>query len=113
MMRYNLNHAKWDASSCKYFMVIKSSIMNAIRGVISPCETAKEYLKKVENQFTSSSKMYVSTIIKRLLMKKYFFSSGVREHILKMSNMTSKLKAMDMRLKDEFVVHLVMSSLPT
>jgi hypothetical protein len=30
-----------------------------------------------------------------------------------MSNMTSKLKAMDMRLKDEFVVHLVMSSLPT
>jgi hypothetical protein len=29
-----------------------------------------------------------------------------------MSNMTSKLKTMDMGLKDEFLVHLVMSSLP-
>jgi hypothetical protein len=29
-----------------------------------------------------------------------------------MSNMASKLKSMDMGLKDEFLVHLVMSSLP-
>jgi hypothetical protein len=29
-----------------------------------------------------------------------------------MSNMTSKLKTMDMWLKDEFLVHLVMSFLP-
>jgi hypothetical protein len=36
----------------------------------------------------------------------------VREHILKMSNMASKLKPMDMGLKDELLVHLVMSSLP-
>jgi hypothetical protein len=35
-----------------------------------------------------------------------------REHILKMSSMASKLKPMDMGLKDEFIVHLVMSSLP-
>jgi hypothetical protein len=29
-----------------------------------------------------------------------------------MSNMTFKVKTMDMGLKDEFLVHLVMSSLP-
>jgi hypothetical protein len=29
-----------------------------------------------------------------------------------MSNMASKLKTMDMGLKDEFLIHLVMSSLP-
>jgi hypothetical protein len=29
-----------------------------------------------------------------------------------MSNMSSKLKTMDMGLKDEFIIHLVMSSLP-
>jgi hypothetical protein len=29
-----------------------------------------------------------------------------------MSNMASKLKTVDMGLKDEFLVHLVMSSLP-
>jgi hypothetical protein len=44
--------------------------------------------------------------------EKYTFGSEVREHIIKMSNMASKLKSMDMGLKNEFVVHLVMSSLP-
>jgi hypothetical protein len=66
----------------------------------------------VESQFTGSSKTYASTIIKKPVTKKYSFGSGVREHILKMSNMTSKLKTMDMGLKDEFLIHLVMSSLP-
>jgi hypothetical protein len=93
-------------------MVIKSFIKEAIRGGISDCETTKKYLKKVESQFTGSSKTYARTIIKKLVSEKYSFGSGVREHILKMSNMASKLKIMDMGLKDEFLVHLVMSSLP-
>jgi hypothetical protein len=111
-MAYNLEHAKWNASNRKCLMVIKSSIKEAIRGGILDCETAKEYLKKVESQFTGSSKTYASTIIKKLVTEKYSFDSGVREHILKMRNMSSKLKTMDMGLKDEFLVHLVMSSLP-
>jgi hypothetical protein len=93
-------------------MVIKSSIKEAIRGAILNCETTNEYLKKVESQFTDSSKTYASTIIKRLVTEKYFFDSEVREHNLKMSSMASKLKLMDMGLKDKFIIHLVMSSLP-
>jgi hypothetical protein len=50
-------------------MATKSSIKEAIRGEIPNCEIAKEYLKKVESQFTSSSKTYASTIIKRLVME--------------------------------------------
>jgi hypothetical protein len=111
-MAYDLERAKWDASNRKCLMVIKSSINEGIRRGIPDCGTAKEYLKKMKNQFTGSSKTYASTMIKKLVTEKYSFSSGVREHILKMSNMTSKLKTMDMGLKDEFLVHLVMSSLP-
>jgi hypothetical protein len=111
-MAYDLERAKWDASNCKCLMVIKSSIKEVIRGEIPDCVIAKEYLKKVESQFTGSSKTYASTIIKKLVTEKYSFGSGMREHILKMSNMASKLKTMDMGLKDEFLVHLVMSSLP-
>jgi hypothetical protein len=76
-MAYDLEHAKWDTSNCKCLMVIKSSIKEAIRGGIPNCETAKEYLKKVESQFTGPSNTYASTIIKRLVMKKYSFDSGV------------------------------------
>jgi hypothetical protein len=111
-MAYDLEHVKWDASNRKCLMVIKSSIMEAIRGAIPKCETAKEYLMKVQSQFTSSSKTHVSTIIKRLVTEKYSFDNRVRVHILNMSNMSSKLKPMDMGLKDEFLVYLVISSLP-
>jgi hypothetical protein len=111
-MAYDLEHARWDASNRKCLMIIKSSIKEAIRGGISDYETAKEYLKKVKSQFTGSLKTYANTIIKRLVTKKYSLGSGVREHILNMSNMSSKLKTVNMRLKDEFIIHLVMSSLP-
>jgi hypothetical protein len=58
-------------------MVIKSSIKEAIRGGIPDCETAKEYLKKLKSHFIGSSKTYASIIIKRLVMEKYSFGSGV------------------------------------
>ena len=87
-------------------MVAKSTISDAIRGSIPDCDTVTEYLKKVESQFTSSSKAYASTLIKKLFNEKYS-SGGIREHILKMSNRASKLKPMDLGLKDEFLIHLV------
>ena len=92
-------------------MVIKGSIEDLIRGSIPECTTATEYLKKVESQFTGSSKAYASTLIKKLVNEKYS-GGGIREHILKMSNMTSKLKPMDLGLKDEFLIHLIFASLP-
>jgi hypothetical protein len=45
-MAYDLERAKWDASNRKCLMIINSSIKEAIRGGISDCETAKEYLRR-------------------------------------------------------------------
>ena len=105
-MKYNLERKKWDISNRKYLMVDKSTILEAIRGSIPNCDTTTEYLKKVESQFIGSSKAYDNTLIKKLFNEKYS-GGGIREHILKMSNRASKLKPMDLGLKDEFLIHLV------
>ncbi|XP_066373330.1 uncharacterized protein [Miscanthus floridulus] len=110
-MKYDLGRAKWDSSNRKCLMVIKGSMEDPIRGSILEYTIATEYLKKVESQFTGSSKAYASTLIKKLVNEKYI-GAGIREHILKMSNTASKLKPMDMGLKDEFLVHLIFASLP-
>jgi hypothetical protein len=55
-MKIDLDRAKWDSSNHKCLMVIKGSIDDPIRGSILECTTAAEYLKKVESQFTGSSK---------------------------------------------------------
>ena len=110
-MKYDLERKKWDISNRKCLMVAKSTISDAIRGPTPDCDTATEYLKKVESQFTGSSKAYASTLIKKLFNEKYT-GGGIREHILNMSNTASKLKPMDLELKDEFLIHLVFASLP-
>ena len=45
-MKYDLDCAQWDKSNHKCVMVIKSSILDAIRGAIPECTTATEYLKR-------------------------------------------------------------------
>ena len=52
-------------------MVIKSSIVEALRGAIPECTTASEYLRKVESQFTGSLKAYASTLTKKLVTEKH------------------------------------------
>ena len=48
-MKYDLDRKKWDISNRKRLMVAKSTILDAIRGSIPDCDTATEYLKKVES----------------------------------------------------------------
>ena len=65
-MKYDLERKKWDISNRKWLIVAKSTILDAIRGYIPDCDTATEYFKKVESQFTGSSEAYASTLIKKL-----------------------------------------------
>ena len=48
-MKYDLECKKWDISNRKCLMVAKSIISDAIRGSIPDCDTAIEYLTKVES----------------------------------------------------------------
>jgi hypothetical protein len=110
-IKYDLEKKKWDISNCKCLMVARATIADPIRGSIPECETATEYLQKVKNQFTGSSKATTSTLIKKLVNEKYS-GGGIREHILKMSTTASKLNSMHMGLKDELLIHLIFASLP-
>jgi hypothetical protein len=92
-------------------MVIKEKILEPIRGAILECETIVKYLEKVESQFTSSSKAYVSTLIKTLIYVKYT-GGGVRDHILRMSTVAARLKPLDLAIKDDFSIYLIFNSLP-
>jgi hypothetical protein len=80
IMKYDLDKAKWDQSNRKCLMVIKSSIVEAIRGAIPEGTTAIEYLRKVESQFTSSSKAYASTLINRLVTREIHRWRDKRAH---------------------------------
>ncbi|XP_077249158.1 uncharacterized protein LOC143888602 [Tasmannia lanceolata] len=98
-------------------MIMKSTISTSIRGGIPDSEeneefTAKEYLQAVEGQFKGSSKALASTLMMKTITMKYNGSSGVREHIMRMNDMASQLKKMNMEISEGFLVHFIMTSLP-
>jgi hypothetical protein len=92
-------------------MVIKERISESIQGPILDCETVVMYLDKVESQFTRSSKTYTSALMKMLISEKYF-RGGVRDHILRMTNVAARLKPINLAIKDEFLIYLIFNSLP-
>jgi hypothetical protein len=91
-------------------MVIKERISETIRGAIPDCAIAMECLEKVESQFTGSSKAYASNLIKRLISE--YSGGGVRDHILRMTNVDARLKSLDLAIKDGFLIYLIFNSLP-
>ncbi|KAK3007983.1 hypothetical protein RJ639_013323 [Escallonia herrerae] len=71
---------------------MKGSITTAIHGAILDSDNAKLYLDHIEDQFQCSSKAYATTLITKMVTLKYSGSNGVREHILRMNDITSQLK---------------------
>jgi hypothetical protein len=110
MSCYEIDKINWKRSNHKCLMVIKERISEGTRGAIPDCETAVEYLEKVESQFTGSLKAYAISLIKMLVFEKYT-GGGVRDHILRMSNVAAKLKPLDLAIKDGFLTYLIFNSL--
>ncbi|KAK3000945.1 hypothetical protein RJ639_020476 [Escallonia herrerae] len=105
-------YEKWERSNRISLMIMKGSITTAIRGAIPDSDNAKLYLAHIEEQFQGSSKAHATTLITKMVTLKYSGSNGVREHILRMNDMASQLKGLDMEISEGFLVHFIMTSLP-
>src|SRR6266508_127124 len=79
---YEIKCAKWERSNRMSLMIIKQSIPGTIRSAIESVDKTKEYLKKVEDQFKGSSKVYTNSLIKRLMNDNFDGSIGMGEHIM-------------------------------
>ncbi|KAK3004797.1 hypothetical protein RJ639_019930 [Escallonia herrerae] len=105
-------YEKWERSNRISLMIMKGSITTAIRGGVPDSDNAKLYLAHIEEQFQGSSKAHATTLITKMVTLKYSGSNGVREHILRMNDMASQLKGLDMEISEGFLVHFIMTSLP-
>ncbi|KAK3033128.1 hypothetical protein RJ639_036487 [Escallonia herrerae] len=105
-------YEKWKRSNRISLMIMKGSITTAIRGAIPDSDNAKLYLAHIEEQFQGSSKAHATMLITKMVTLKYSGSNGVREHILRMNDMASQLKGLDMEISEGFLVHFIMTSLP-
>jgi hypothetical protein len=95
-------------------MIMDHSIDVAIRGSLPKTPiSAKTFMAKIEEYFQGSSKANASMLLTKMMNAKYEGHGSVREHILKMIDMSNKLKDPEMPLPDPYVIHYILLSQPS
>jgi hypothetical protein len=86
----------------------------AIRGALPKTpSSAKEFMTKIEEHFHGSSKANANMLMTKMMNAKYMRQGSVREHIMKLIDMSNKLKDLEMPLPEPYLVYYIMLSLPT
>jgi len=112
----NANEAKiekWERSNRMSVMIMKRSIPEAFRDSITEDSNAKKFLEDVQQFFAKNEKAEASNLLRKLVSMRYKGKGNIREHIMEMSHLASKLKALKLELSEDLLVHLILISLPT
>ena len=105
-------YEKWERSNRISLMIMQHSIPESIRGGISDEQNAKSFLKQIADRFTSNEKVETSTILTKLVSMRYKGKGSIREYIMEMSNLVTRLKGLKLEMSEDILVHLVLISLP-
>ena len=107
------NFEKWECSNRISLMIIKRDILEAFRGVVSDkIILAKDSHTETEKHFAKNNKVETSTLLTSLISMKYKGKKNIREYVMQMSLIASKLKALKLELSEDLLVYLVLISLP-
>ncbi|KAL9672749.1 hypothetical protein QQ045_029001 [Rhodiola kirilowii] len=112
---FHRNHLRmWEHSNRLSLMIIHRGIPEIFRGIVpDEISSAKDYLAEFEKRFVENDKVKTSELLAYLISMKYSGKGHVREHIMEISQLASKLKALKLELYENLLVHLVLISLPS
>lgn len=103
---------KWEKANRMALLIMKRAMSATIRGGIPTCEKAKDFLEAVEAKFKESDKAETGNLMTKLTTLKYDGTGSVREHIMRMIDVSQKLKDLEVPIDDNFLVHMALNSLP-
>ena len=104
---------KWERSNRMSVMIMQNSIPEPLSGGILEGIDAKGFLKQISDRFATNEKVETSTTLSKLVSMRYKGKGNIREYIMEMSNLVTKLRGLKLELSDDFLVHLILNSLPT
>ncbi|RVW20374.1 hypothetical protein CK203_113567 [Vitis vinifera] len=104
---------KWERSNHMSLMIMKHSIPEAIRGATPEETRVKAFLDQIVNRFAANEKIERNTILSKLVSMRYKGKENIREYIMEISNLVTRLKTLKLELSEDILVHLVLISLPT
>ncbi|PRQ49402.1 hypothetical protein RchiOBHm_Chr2g0121511 [Rosa chinensis] len=79
-----------------------------VRGSVVEPENALDFMTAIGEKFTENAKAEISLLLDKLLSTKYDSSGSIREHIMKIIQITTRLANLDIIFPDAFIVHLAL-----
>ncbi|XP_017188718.1 uncharacterized protein [Malus domestica] len=104
--------ARWEKANQMSLLIMQNAMEEHNRGGITSCDLAKDYLAMNKEKYNRSDKAEVGVHLSALINSKFDGSRSVREHLLKMVNLSNKLNAMEIGITNQFLVHMALYSLP-
>lgn len=103
---------RWERSNRVSLMIMKNAIPESFLCTMSEDLNAKEFLETLEKRFAKSDKAEIGFALRKLITMRYKGEGNIREYVLEMLDMAGKLKELKVELPEEFLVNLVLISLP-
>ena len=96
--------AKWEKANRLSLYAIKRTISEHLISGLPEKDNAKEYLTAIGERFQVSDNAESGYLMKQLTDMKYDNNRGVREFILRMVHVQTKLKSHNLDLNENFIV---------
>ncbi|KAL5758994.1 hypothetical protein ACOSP7_021605 [Xanthoceras sorbifolium] len=87
------------------------SVANNIKSTLPKTENAKEFMNFMEERSQTADK-FAGTLMGTLTTMKFDGSRTMYEHVIEMTNITTKLKSLGMNVDDNFLIQFIINSLP-
>lgn len=97
------SYESYDHEAC-YFRTFRGTMFEKVT-------MAKGFLDETEKRFAKNKKVKTSMLLVSLISKRYITKGNIREYIMEMSHLASKLKALKLELFEDLLMHLVLISL--
>ena len=110
---YEINlYERWERSNRLNIMFIKTKLSAAIRSLMDHYTRVKDLLKAIDEQFKTSEKALVSTLIMKFSTLRLTGTKGVRDHIIQIGDIVAQLKTLEIEMSETFLVHYILNTLP-
>ncbi|XP_024164730.1 uncharacterized protein LOC112171846 [Rosa chinensis] len=105
-------YKEWYKCNRQAKNVTRSTMSDTVRGSIVELELAMDFLEAIADKYRESDKAEGARLSKKFNELKYSGNGSVREHIMQLIEINARVRDLDMRVKDEQVVRVVLCSLP-
>ncbi|XP_062109765.1 uncharacterized protein LOC133821559 [Humulus lupulus] len=106
-------HAQWKKSNRLSLIAMKRSIPEHLLSGLHETTNAKEVLTNVGKLYDTCENVETGSLMDEVQTIKYDETKGVRDFILEIVNVQSKLKDRKIPLSDSYIIHHALNALPT